>query len=234
VAYPEDLVGKYIRFNRTGTPLSEREKQSLDYILTGHSASLSVPVFTYYPGRRGAPGGPGAPPVPPRPDRFLSMPPWNICFLDYHPGMVTAVQLSQCPVLTGPMSGCFLFRYKEQDGSTWFAHVGTGESTEVSLQAKRKWKLYARSLGTDTCGQSPLHFFDDPTLESAAKLAGGAPQIYGLFEAAPKGKFYAVLLARIKSGVEGHGYVKVCALRESYLQPWDTIQKSIHFKDIST
>ncbi len=47
---------------------------------------------------------------------------------------------------------------------------------------------------------SPFNFFDLPTLTSAAKLAGGAPQIYGLFEPAPDGKFYAILLARIKSG----------------------------------
>ena len=89
-------------------------------------------------------------------------------------------------------------------------------------------------MATDIWGQSPLHFFDDPTLESAGKLAGGPPQIYGLFEAAPDGKFYTVLFARIKSGAPEHGYVKVCALRQSYLQRWDVIQKSSFFKDIRT
>jgi hypothetical protein len=236
VAYPEDLVGKYIRWNRTGTALSTEEKKSDEYVLTGHSANLPVPVFNYFAGSPGKPGARGAPSVPPRPANFINLTPWNISFLDYFPGKVTAVQ-SQFPVLTGPMSGCYLFRYQDQS-STWYAHVGTAETEEVSVQAKTKWKIFAETsrMATNIWGQSPLRFFDDQTLASAGLLAGGPPHIFGLFQPGQDGNkgFYAVLVARIKSGAPEHGYVKVCAVKESYLQRWDVIKKTDAFKDIRT
>jgi hypothetical protein len=237
VAYPEDLVGKYIKLNRTGTALSAQEKSSDDYVLTGHSANMTVPVFNYRTGNPGNPGGRGALPVPPRPAQFVGMAAWNISFLDYFPGKVTAVQLSQYPVLTGPMSGCYLFRYQDQ-GSTWCSHVGTGETEEVTTQGKRNWKLYAQSqMATDIWGQSPYRFFDDTALGAAADIAEGRrPHIFGLFQPNQTGKegFYAVLLAPIKSGAPQHGYVKVCAVKGSYLQSWDVIEKTATFKDIRT
>jgi hypothetical protein len=234
VAYPEDLVGKYIQFNRIGNALSERDKNSHDYVLKGYGANLSVPVSSYRSGNAGGTSQHGAIPVPPRRPQVAGQPHWIISFLDYFPGKVTVAQLAQFPVLTGPMSGCFLFRYNEQGGSTWCAHVGTSETEEVSVEAKRNWKSFAQTrMATHILGQSPFNFFDVPTLRSAAKFAGGPPQIYGLFEPGPDGKFYAILLARIQSG-DMAKLVKVHAIRESYLQPWEVIEKGKAFKDIRT
>jgi hypothetical protein len=216
MAYPADLVGKAIQMRIPKNPLTAVNP---NLILTGHAPDLTVGVFSYTPGR---PGAGGAPPVPPR---FVNLnAPWNISFLEYHPGEVTTVRL-QRPVLTGPMSGCYLFSYVV--GGPRIAHVGThdlGPDAPFSVRAKTNWKAYIAQQGaTSIVGATPADFYS-PGERATSQIGkmGGVPQVYGLFEVG--GNSYAVLLAPIGSDVTVMPNMwKFVALKQMTLQPWSSI-----------
>jgi len=188
MAYPNDLLGKAIQvmFTRKAVPHPNPE-----LVLGQHAHDLTVTVYNYTPGR---PGVGGAPPIPPK-FTTTGLPPWQISFLEYVPGEVTTVRL-QRPVLTGPMSGCYLFRYTV--GGPRIAHVGThdlGPDSPLSVQAKNNWRAYVtQKNATDVLGVSPADFYS-PGERGAKQVGrmGGVPEIYGLFE--PGGTSYALLMA---------------------------------------
>jgi hypothetical protein len=195
MAYPEDLVGKAIRFE------SPRGATPRGMTLTMERATdVSVPVFTYTAPR---PGVGGAPPIP---AKFTNLnAPWNICVLEYISGQVTTAPLTK-PVFTGPMSGCYLFSYNalisgrgSPVGPT-VSHVGTddeGPFCDKSMQAKNNWKSYLeQSKSSNVKGFSPRDVFTIGELV-AGKVGptGPIPLIFGLFD--PNGKTYGVTLASI-------------------------------------
>jgi hypothetical protein len=228
MAYPESLVGTFIELDYTKT---SPPNEGLNGVLTGPSSNLSVHVHRYTASRMVSAGAPAVP------RRFAGQPPWDITFLQYVPGEVTTAKLTS-PVLTGPMSGCYLFRYVVS-GETWIAHVGTYDlpTSQLSIKAKACWKDYAGSpRPSGIMGQSPLRFYS-PFEVGAAKIGklGGVPEIYGLFE--PKGKFYSILLAPVGRDVEEipearslRKLMKFCALKETYLESWEVIMKKDTFK----
>ena len=216
MAYPDDLIGKVIQLIVPKNPLTAPNP---NLTLTGHGVDLSVPVFSYTPGR---PGVNGAPSIPPKfTDTNV---PWNINFLEYIPGEVTTVKLMR-PVLTGPMSGCYLFRYTV--GGSRIAHVGThdlGPDAPLSIRAKSNWKAYlAQSGATSVVGASPADFYDTSELGPAqVGRMGGVPQVYGLFE--PSGNSYAVMLAPMGSDITSRLKMMLfVAMKRMYLQPWPAI-----------
>lgn len=188
MAYPNDLLGKAIQvmFTRKAVPAANP-----NLVLSQHAHDLAVTVYDYTPAR---PGVGGAPPIPPK-FTTMNLLPWQISFLEYVPGEVTTVRL-QRPVLTGPMSGCYLFRYTV--GASRIAHVGThdlGPASPLSVQAKDNWRAYVTQRNaTNLLGVSPADLFS-PTERASNQVGrmGGVPEIYGLFE--PGGNSYALLMA---------------------------------------
>ena len=116
---------------------------------------------------------------------------WRYTYLPYYPGLVTYCGIHDQQILTGWMSGCFLFRYIK-GGRMYAAHVGTHETDEEkSDNAKRIWKNFADGTDvTDIWGFSPLSTVTDPLIkqayDSATKL-----MIAGLWE--PNGMMRTVI-----------------------------------------
>jgi hypothetical protein len=126
-------------------------------------------------------------------------PPWTFTFLIYLPGVVTTTVLTQ-DVMTGPMSGCYLFKYAYQGAR--MAHVGTESSpgTTASKAAKTAWKaLAARNDVSDITGASPFHA--SQMIPAAGKYNEpghilGPPVVYGYF-ASGAARAYAIELALV-------------------------------------
>lgn len=221
--YPQALVGNVIQLQYPKNPLTAPNP---DLILTGRASDLTVPVFSYFPAR---PGAGGAPPVP---ARFQDLnAPWNITFLEYIPGEVTTARL-QRPVLTGPMSGCYLFRYVV--GGPRISHVGThdlGPDAPLSIRAKNNWRAYITQRNATTIeGATPADYYSEGErrTQQIGKM-GGVPQVYGLFD--PDRTSYALLLAPIGTDITPRTrMMKVCALKQMHLQPWSAISAMRTFR----
>jgi hypothetical protein len=218
MAYPNDLVGKAIQLLQL--PPASGQKQNFHIPA---SVNVAIPVFKYTAERAGIGGKPSTMP------RFENMnAPWNVSFLHYIPGEVTTANLSR-PVLTGPMSGCFLFRYVAQ--GTRVSHVGTADDRESqqTQNAKADWKAFlAQSGATAVMGGAPADYFNDAE-RTRAKVGrmSAMPSVYGLFE--PNGDAYAVLLAPILIDALYPGHTQpqrmmlFAALKRMNLQPWTPI-----------
>jgi len=102
--------------------------------------------------------------------------------LYYIPGLTTFCGVRGTPILTGYMSGCYLFRYKRH-GELRVAHVGTDDTkANWSTQAKNAWKSFAnRPYVTDIYGFDPINDISDDLMARAAR-AGSNPQIIGAWE----------------------------------------------------
>lgn len=216
--YPADLLGKAIKLEFTRKTIARTPGSP---VLGQWSHDLSVPVFNFIPGR---PGAGGAPPIPGR--LVNTNTPWNITFLEYVPGDTTTTRLSR-PVLTGPMSGCYLFKYVS--GGPRISHVGTddgGPNSTGSLNAKNNWKTYVtQQNATGVVGATPADFYS-PGERVGAQVGkmGGIPQVYGFFNT--DGTSHAMLLAPIGTdsitGAQKLFLVK--AIKTMHLQPWSAIQ----------
>lgn len=144
-------------------------------------------------------------------------------FLNYVPGKVTVASLAT-PVLTGPMSGCYLFRFRH-NGQPYLAHVGTANepSSVESLAAKADWAQFVGLPGiSDIWGGSPAdfishnelmgHYDNDPL--GVAKL--------GYFVG---NDAYAMLFVKVtrRHNPPPMGLSKVAMVKRMTLQPWSTI-----------
>ncbi|WP_330947590.1 hypothetical protein [Thermomonas sp. LB-4] len=101
--------------------------------------------------------------------------------LHYVPGLSTFCGIRGTTVITGFMSGCYLFRYRRH-GELRAAHIGTHDTNQAwSKQAKDVWKSYVtRPHISDVFGFDPARDVSDQLLADAAKL--GTPRIIGLWE----------------------------------------------------
>lgn len=102
--------------------------------------------------------------------------------LYFVPGLTTFCGLRYgTPVITGYMSGCYLFRYRRH-GELRAAHVGTHDNLkEWSDKAKDAWKSYAsKDYITDIWGFDPLKDVSMKLLMEANKL--GSPQVAGIWD----------------------------------------------------
>lgn len=212
--YPADLVGKIVDINfetdlrpsvlKGGTPLH------------GLSAQMDVPVFDYHPPR---PGVGGAPPIP---ERFADTGvPWNIEFLWWYPGENTTCRL-QRPVLTGPMSGCYLFRYVS--GGPRIVHIGTCEVAQESLRTKQNWKIYVNhTLGQagslTVFGNTPLDNAIPDVMELSRRGIMQGVKIFGLF--LPDGSAYTLVMQQL---LPLRTKLMVHAVRPMPLLPWAALR----------
>ena len=143
--------------------------------------------------------------------------------LYYQPGLVTHAGLRGETILTGNMSGCFLFRYRRQ-GQLRVAHVGTDlEHPELSKEAKKVWKDYvARPDITDVWGYDPAKQVSMRLLTEAMALGGGA--IIGIFDT--NGNPMIGVLAEDKVTHK----VRLVGLDNAFLQPWAQIANDKKFQ----
>ncbi len=138
--------------------------------------------------------------------------------LYFIPGLTTFCGIRGIPVMTGFMSGCYLFRYRSR-GQLRAAHVGTHDTKEEwSNKAKSAWKsLVAKNHITDVYGFDPLKDVSMKLLMEAQKI--GTPEVVGIWDgngaarigvmANPPGKFSKKILV----GIE-----------RARLRPWSSIQ----------
>jgi hypothetical protein len=138
-------------------------------------------------------------------------PPWAFNFLIYVPGIVTTTALGT-DVMTGPMSGCYLFKYSLH--GVRMAHVGTESSpqTPASQEAKTAWKaLAARREVSGITGASPFHAWK--MMPATGKRSEpdhdlGPPVVYGYFTAGGAQTYaieFALVSRRLKSAAGAGG-----------------------------
>jgi hypothetical protein len=214
MAYPQDLEGKYIDYRvDPGGAVPGLAGTIKDDATTG----ARVAVY------RSKISG------PPQPDQFENMNrPWNFTFLKYSPGVVTTAGL-QTAIMTGPMSGCYLFTYTK-DGQQKLAHVGTDTpGSERTVGAKKAWRELVTKLNGEAMGVSPSDCFTLAECQAAMFPGGYPPQIMGSFETRP----YAILLAPVPAGMAPptmRSLLKVAKIKPMTLQPWSTIKNSANFR----
>lgn len=138
--------------------------------------------------------------------------------LYFVPGLITYCGIRGIPVMTGFMSGCYLFRYRSR-GELRAAHIGTHDTNEEwSNRAKSVWKSYvARNHITDVYGFDPLKDVSTKLLNAAVKI--GTPEVVGMWDgngaarigvmANPRGKFSKKVLVGVET---------------ARLRPWSSIQ----------
>lgn len=136
--------------------------------------------------------------------------------LYYVPGLTTFCGIRGTPVLTGFMSGCYLFRYKD-NGVLRAAHIGTHDTNkEANDKAKAAWKaLVAQPHITDVFGYDPARDVSMLLIQQAAKF--GAPNIFGMWEG--NGAVRVGVIARHQD----NSWTLV-GVEPAPLRPWSSIQ----------
>jgi hypothetical protein len=115
----------------------------------------------------------------------------NFIWLPYIPGYVSEVVQANLPVITGPLSGCPVIRYR-RNGTTYVGHVGTEDNpnSPATINAKTYWNNFvagvppgnragcnvARDLGVG--GIAPMQAGDGAVKFWAIVMANG--DFYGL------------------------------------------------------
>lgn len=183
MAYPDGLEGKYVRF-RLPTPNNPGADGLVENQFDGPTVAQTLSVFDTLDDAY---------------KQDSQNPPWTFTFLIYIPGTVTTTALTQ-DVMTGPMSGCYLFKYTRQGAR--IAHVGTesSPSTSASVAAKTAWKaLIARNDVTAITGADPFRNWRNTKSAGKRTEPGhdlGPPVIYGYFTSGGT-RTYAIELALV-------------------------------------
>jgi hypothetical protein len=230
--YPQDLVGKFIGYRldqgRAESPEALATKV-YDGVLRGHVTPADVPVYSFNPG---GPGVRGAPAVPRR--WTNTNPNWSFTFLQYVTGAVTVASRNKS-VLTGPMSGCFLFKYTDQRTGMVVAHVGTANAANsiATKIAKKSWSDVARQRTvSNIAGASPYALFNfDNEIAPAMLAIGHTPMVAGYFEQGD-GSAYSMLLSPVPPAMNPPvtPMLKVSLVKRMPLSSWNTIRNLQEFQ----
>ncbi|MGH9411234.1 MAG: hypothetical protein ACRD1V_17495 [Vicinamibacterales bacterium] len=202
----KELKGKYIGFRLdpggVTTGLQSQIAQG-DLLIAGQTTPASVRVYT-------AAGDAG-------PFTQTGIP-WSFTFLKYVPGAVTTTPLTTA-VMTGPMSGCFLFRYTDHNQSC-IAHVGTAHDPQdpSTIAVKNAWKKFTASV-SGVAGAAPFPGTVGGGDVNKAMGKGGIPQVVGYFAA---GSAYAMILTPVGNPAIGPT-MKVAEVKEMTLLPWANV-----------
>lgn len=137
--------------------------------------------------------------------------------LYYVAGLTTYCGIRGTPILTGFMSGCYLFRFRK-NGVLRAAHVGTDNTNEtLNVAAKKAWrKLTDDRSVSDIYGFDPAKDVSDALLAEAQKL-GGAMQVIGLWEG--NGAMRVGLVSTSQDGK-----MTLVGFEPAPLRPWSSIQ----------
>jgi len=251
MAMPQDAVGHFINFMvpRGGQPVVGGPANTVNGVLIGQTAVVNAAVWDpgaawvaaaprvpapvpgawvrARPGGGPVPGGGpalgGAPPAPASYHRTGAS--WNFTFLNYCPGDVTVAPVG-AGVLTGPLSGCYVFRYTE-GGVSKVAHVGTADTQADarSIKAKNDWMQFTALPGvTNIVGGSAFDMF---THSEVAAAVIGSPYDVPICCYVTATDAWAVLFAKASdaSRPPPGGLMKVVASKRMALQRWEDVSK---------
>jgi len=139
--------------------------------------------------------------------------------LAYVPGLTATCGVRGVPILTGYMSGCFLFRYTDADGQMRVAHVGTDiDNPEAGDKAKAAWKTIANNPNvTNVMGFDPLKDVTWSLLTKAQSF--GVPQIVGYWDV--HGIARVAVFATPPLDMSKRILV---AVESALMKPWDVIK----------
>jgi len=216
--YPQDLVGKYINYKIDQGGTGNMSAHLVNGVLPGQTTAATVAVYT------------GVPPVGQGKYQVVNTNvPWTFTFLKYYAGFVTTAPLTG-PVMTGPMSGCYLCKYTR--GGQKLAHIGTAHNPQdpASIAAKKAWLTFvARGDVSGVKGGSPADYFPFGEIKAAMRVGDPVPQVVGYFAA---GAAYAILLAAVRTSQNpaGLNLLKVAAVKTMTMQPWSSIAAMRRFK----
>jgi hypothetical protein len=226
MAYPQDLAGKFIEYkiNPGGSP-RDWSSRLVDGVLPGRTSTASLSVHECERSSK-----------PPKRFQIVvknlrTSPRWSFTFLDFEPGYVTTTPLTG-PVLTGPMSGCYLCTYTFK-GAAMVAHVGTyqGQDTEESKTAKLGWLNYVDDTDVkNVFAGNPLECLKTPDMSSVRGILG-KPSIYGYFTT---GAAYAIMLFHLQGGESSLGLNlhKVVQVKRMTMKPWSQVAALPTFKGL--
>ena len=220
---PQDLVGKVINFSfRPDYPPDRTLLRN--GVLADHDFTATLQLY-YVIGRVGGSQGRQI-----KPDGRI----WSFSFLKYVAGWVATGPMTT-PVLTGPMSGCYLCKYTE-GGRQFLAHVGTVNTrdSDQSIAVKTAWKAFvARPEVSNVSGANPAKLYTDAEL--IPEMPFGAtvpPSVMGYFDAAGVG--YAMAFMQVESNIKGKmmlGMLRVISVKPMPLLPWATLAQKKTFRD---
>lgn len=136
--------------------------------------------------------------------------------LYYVPGLTTYCDIAGTPVLTGFMSGCYLFRYR-QNGQLRAAHIGTHDTNkEANDKAKAAWKALVASPGvTDVFGYDPAKDISMGLIQKGARI--GAPNVFGMWEGNGGTRVGIIVRHQDNSWT-------LVGIEHAPLRPWSSIQ----------
>lgn len=219
------LSGKYITFvcPTGGMPPMPSASPIGGPGLFGQSSAVNTQIHA--PGAAWVRGvRPGAPaPAAPAVSFHATGQTSQFTFLNYVPGKVTVASLAT-PVLTGPMSGCYLFRFR-YNGQAYLAHVGTANepSSAQSLAAKADWNQFVSLPGvSDIWGGSPADFISHSELMAHYDNDPMGVAKLGYFVG---NDAHALLFVKVtrRHNPPPTGLSKVALIKRMTLQPWSSI-----------
>jgi hypothetical protein len=219
MAYPQDLSGKYIAHRIDVGATGKMDSRLANGVLANQTTRATVAVYT------------GDPPPRNQQQRLeltKTQLPFSFTWLKYCAGYVTTAPLAST-VMTGPMTGCYLCRYKE--GGTQIAHIGTahGPDDPKTIDVKRAWLSFVeRGEVSGVTGGSPADYFSVGEVEKA--MSGAIPTIVGCFSGTGA---YAILLAPVRPSqcpVGVNQLLRVADVKKMTLQPWATIAAMRRFR----
>ena len=220
--YPQDLVGKYIDYMiDVGYNITDNMRNNLVNGVLPNQTTPLAPVAVYDPQPANVQQGafPGI-------NHNVHNPTWNFTFLKWVGGAVTTIPLNN-PVLTGPMSGCYLCTYTQRGQN--LAHIGTSDRENLSVEAKTAWlNFVTRPDVTMVKGGSPSdYFFNDE--HRAAQFRGCDTKVFGYFAARLA---YAILLAPVPLNLNplGKKLLKVASVKPMTMQQWASIMAMRRFQ----
>jgi hypothetical protein len=164
---------------------------------------------------------------------------FDVDWLCYVKGQITDTRAAR-DTLTGPMSGCYLFRYTDTaSAETRINHVGTFSrpDSDTSVAVKKLWRIHANSPAVSAVkGFNP---FAAVRSEMTAPLDFSAPEFSGFRQCwalmTAAGQNYALVVRKVKRPLaEGTGILTLIeAVKSVALEDWDGIRTGT-FKPLDT
>lgn len=251
--HARDMIGKYFKYRIAEPGIASADQVGL---INEPGVMVTAPARNPIVGRARSnafSGGPIPPPMvgrgapPPLPPR-----PFPFAWLNYVRGGATATSGNR-PVLTGKMSGCYIFTF-QLNGENRVAHVGTVDSSQSrdSIAAKRAWMDFCDNGVASpienrpgmkpvmVMGGSPSDAFTADEKFAAAKAASSnkAPIMPFVlcYTDATQAMFSMLCYAARPEDAPVQGemdWIKVVDVRPMRLQPWSAISALRTFQDMT-
>ncbi|MGJ8640040.1 MAG: hypothetical protein ACSHYA_11685 [Opitutaceae bacterium] len=155
--------------------------------------------------------------------------PWNFTFLKYVAGEVTVAPFNG-PILTGPFSGCFTFRYTN-GGQQMIAHVGTSHNSSDpgTIRAKQIWDSTVNGGASQINGESPTTTITPNELHGIAVAnQNKIPALCAYFEG---GNAWAIAFVQAVAGVTPiPGVLRIAKVTRLPLLNWDLVKAMRQFR----